>query len=436
MESTLSSTSVLLEERIRERRARVCVVGLGIAGLYQACELASAGFRVSGYDIDPDRVVAVNHGRSHLPDLGDPEVGRLVAEGLLVASADKEVLGTAEVVLVSVPTLVGPGATPAVGAVVEAARTIAATIEEPALVVMKSTAYPGMTDELVGGALRAAGRRVGDDCFLACAPERGDPGNRTLRSVAETPRVVAGATPVCRALAATLYEVLGSPVRLASSLAAAELAKLHENVFRFVNIAYSLELAEVCRALEVDAYEVVELASSKPFGFMPFFPGAGAGGMYLPVNVQFLRWAAKRAGASAVLLDAAVAANDAVPAQVVRQVEASLGRSVTGSKLALLGLTYKRGTSDVRGSPSVRIYEALVDIGAEVVVFDPHAVVADGLDIRMEAWNPARLSSFDAAILATDHPEFEPALLDVWAREVVDLRGITRVSRAQNGGPP
>ena len=422
-------TTVLLD-RIKDRSARIGVLGLGLAGLFQAYELASQGFEVVGYDIDAGRVAAVGEARSPVSDVPSDELRRLVTGGRLRPTCNPNHLADREIILISVPTTVTPDGDPRVADVKVAAETVAAHVQAGPLVVVKSTGYPGMTEEVVGLVLARRFGEPGHGFHLAFVPERGDAGNRTLASSGSLPKIISGASPLCRELAAALYADAGGPLHLASSIAVAEAVKLHENVFRFVNIAYANEMANLCRRAGIDPFEVVTLAATKPFGFMPFWPGAGVGGMYLPVNAAYWLWTARRYGCPAGIVESAIGQNRSLPIRVAAQVVerlASSGERPDGPRVALLGLGYKKGSGDTRNSPSIRVGEILTLLGLDVVGMDPYVPAGqDGLPFEIREWDPAYLETVDLAVLLTDHPEFAYETLRPFIDKLLDVRGLSR----------
>ncbi len=420
----------MLLGRIRDHTARVAVLGLGQAGLFQAYELAARGYEVVGYDVDVERVALVAKGESPVSDVPSSELATQVAGRRLVPTADPARLKDRHILLISVPTTLAQDSYPCVDEVRKAAQTIADHCAETPLVVVKSTGYPGLCQEVVAPILSRRFGEPGQGFYLAFVPERGDVGSRTLAGAAALPKVVAGMTTACSELAAALYREVGGPVHLASSLLVAEMVKLHENVYRFVNIAYVNEVASLCRTLGVDPFEVVDLAATKPFGFMPFRPGAGIGGQYLPINTAYLLWTAHRHGVMSRVLESAVTQNRRLPVEISGLVEgrlSDLGLSPTRARVVILGLGYKKGSGDVRGSPSLAVGEAVVALGAAVSGMDPHVRKRpEGLLFAWEEWDPVRLAEADLVVLVTDHDEFTAEILSPLGARLLDLRGVSR----------
>src|SRR2546425_2812538 len=278
-----------LADRIREHRARLAIIGQGYVGLPLAVAFGHAGFSVTGLDTDPDRITALNHGRSYIPDVESTDLQHLLGTGSYDATSDFSVLQQSDVVVICVPTPVGKSKDPDISYIIAAAEQVAAHFRLGQLVILESTTYPGTTEEVLLPLFEARGAKVGVDFFLAFSPERIDPGNRTF-TVKNTPKVVGGATPTCTRLATLLYRQIISTVARVSSPKVAELAKLYENMFRSVNIALVNEFAIMCRHLGVSSREVIDAAATKPFGFLPFYPGPGIGGHCIPVDPNYLAW--------------------------------------------------------------------------------------------------------------------------------------------------
>jgi UDP-N-acetyl-D-glucosamine dehydrogenase len=405
---------MLTVDDIESRTARVVVIGVGMAGLYQCFEFASHGFHVVGFDVDEELIGVLGEGHSPVPDVPDEDLRRLLALGRFEPTSDSTRLSGGDVFVISVPVVPTATGHPEVGSVGAAARLVARVATAP-LVVVKSTGYPGMTEEVVLPVLAGRFGEPGDGFCLVYAPERADPGSRTLSETSALPKVLGGLTPRCERLGRVLYEVMGGTVHVASSLATAELVKLHENVFRFVNISYVNELADVAERQGIDPIEVIDLAGTKPFGFMGFRPGAGVGGMYIPVNPVLMKSWVERGGATLETVDAAVAVNNTMASRVADRIAARAGRSLAGCVIAAMGLTYKPGSTDLRNSAATRVVEELARRGAFVVPIDPHAVGRHipGAATPVRDWTPAALQGVDIAVVLVAHPEFNSAPIAV-----------------------
>src|SRR5881396_2095196 len=371
-----------LNQRIETRTARLAIVGQGYVGLPVAVEFAATGFSVTGLDTDPDRVAALSFGRSCSPDVTNTDLMALLREGRYQATTDFGVLERSDVVIICVPTPLRKSKDPDIACVVAAGEAVAARFRPGQLVVLESTTYPGTTDELLLPMFRARRARIGEDLFLAFSPERIDPGNSIFK-VRDIPKVVGGVTPACTHLAAALYSTVVPRVREVSSPKVAELAKLYENVFRNVNIALANEFALMCRRLGVSAKEVIDAAATKPFGFMPFYPGPGIGGHCIPIDPLYLSWKLRLNGYEPRFIALADEINRSMPDHVVElTIEALNGRRrcLNGAGVLVLGIAYKRGVGDTRESPALEIIKLLRNRGAEVSYADPHvpSIAIDG----------------------------------------------------------
>ncbi len=370
MEQLLSSRTSF-RERIATRKAAVGIVGLGYAGLPLALEFAEVGFRVSGIDIDEERVAAVREGRSYLVDVPASRYDEV--EGRLNAGADYAAVADLDALTICVPTPLSKTRTPDISYIVSAAEEVAENLRAGQLIVLQSTTYPGTTEEIVLPILERSGLEVGVDFFLGYAPERVDPGNREF-SIRTTPKLVAGMTPECLERTELLYQQIIDPVISVSSPMVAETAKLHENSFRAVNIALANELALMCDRLGISVWDVIDAAATKPFGFMPHYPGPGLGGDCIPVVPHFLSWRLREYGYSAQLIDAAHEVNAQMPIYVVQKIADALnqqGMPIKGSRLLLLGMAYKPNIQDLRESPSLEVMRQLLLREGEVRYCDP-----------------------------------------------------------------
>ncbi len=413
----------------------MCVVGLGYVGLPLAVTFADAGFRVCGVDTDAKRVAAVNAGRSHVPDVPSETVARLVLDsGRLSASTGYDAVGESDAVLICVPTPLGKTKDPDVSYIVSAASEIAPRLREGALVVLESTTYPGSTEELVLPRLLegSAGRlEVGRDFFLAFSPERVDPG-RADWTIANTPKVIGGVTPACTEVASCLYGAAIAEVVRVSSSRAAEMVKLLENTFRAANIALANEMAIMCGHLGLDVWEVIDAASTKPFGFMPFYPGPGLGGHCIPVDPHYLVWKMRTLGYTARFIQLADEINSAMPHHVVLEITRALGsesKPLNGAKVLVLGVAYKPDVGDTRESPALDLIHLLRQQGACVSYHDPLApsIREAGLDMASvgTAGEPAlgeALSAADCVVIVTDHSSYDWADVVERSRLIVDTR--------------
>src|SRR5436309_3539946 len=418
-----------LNQRIETRTARLAIVGQGYVGLPVAVEFAATGFSVTGLDTDPDRVAALSFGRSCSPDVTNTDLMALLRQGRYQATTDFGVLERSDVVIICVPTPLRKSKDPDIACVVAAGEAVAARFRPGQLVVLESTTYPGTTDELLLPMFRAGRARIGEDLFLAFSPERIDPGNSIFK-VRDIPKVVGGVTPTCTRLAATLYSQIVPHIHEVSSPKVAELAKLYENVFRNVNIALANEFALMCRRLGVSTKEVIDAAATKPFGFMPFYPGPGIGGHCIPVDPLYLSWKLRLDGYESRFIALADEINRAMPAYVVdATVEAlnGLRRCLNGARIMALGVAYKRGVGDIRESPALEILKRLRDKGADVSYADPRvpSIVLDGTPLKSIEPTAQALTAADCVLILTDHPEFDYRQVVELASLVIDTRNAT-----------
>jgi UDP-N-acetyl-D-glucosamine dehydrogenase len=418
-----------LIERLRRREARISVIGQGYVGLPLAVEFARAGFAVSGLDNDPERVAALSAGRSHSPDVPDDDLTAVLRAQRYEPTTDFSVLRQSDVVIICVPTPLRKSKDPDISFVMVAAEQVAARFRPGQLIILESTTYPGTTKELLLPLFEARQARVGVDFFLAFSPERIDPANASFK-VRDIPKVVGGVTPACTRLASLLYREIVAEVFEVSSPTVAELAKLYENVFRNVNIALANEFALMCRRLDVGVREVIDAASTKPFGFLPFYPGPGIGGHCIAVDPFYLAWKMRLNGYEARFIHLADEINRAMPDHVVDLVTDALNqrhRCLNGATILALGVAYKRGVGDTRESPALEVLAKLLERGAEVAYADPY-VPEIGLGARkLKAVEPTDelLATADCVLILTDHPQFEYRRVAEVAQLVVDSRGAT-----------
>ena len=418
-----------LNQRIEARTARLAIVGQGYVGLPVAVEFAATGFSVTGLDTDPDRVAALSFGRSCSPDVTNTDLMALLREGRYQATTDFGVLERSDVVIICVPTPLRKSKDPDIACVVAAGEAVAARFRPGQLVVLESTTYPGTTDELLLPMFRARRARIGEDLFLAFSPERIDPGNSIFK-VRDIPKVVGGVTPACTRLAAALYSTVVPRVHEVSSPKVAELAKLYENVFRNVNIALANEFALMCQRLEVSTKEVIDAAATKPFGFMPFYPGPGIGGHCIPVDPLYLSWKMRLNGYEARFIALADDINRAMPGHVVTvviEVLNDIGRPLKGARILVLGVAYKRGVGDTRESPAHEIISMLLRRGADVAYADPHVPTfqIEGTELKAVDLTDEIVRQADCTLILTDHREFDFRRIVELAPLVVDTRNAT-----------
>ena len=423
-----------LLKRLESRNGRVCVIGLGYVGLSLAVELAKAGFTVRGVDLDGERVGLLNRGESYLVDVASSALQPLVGAGRLSASTEFSEAKDADALVICVPTPLRKTKEPDISFIISALESLLPHLRPGQLMVLESTTYPGTTEEVVQPRLEASGRIIGRDFFLAFSPERVDPGNKRF-TTATIPKVVGGVTPDCTRLAAALYRQVTNQVFEVSSPRVAETAKLLENTFRSVNIALANELAFACRKIGVDPWEVIEAASTKPFGFMPFYPGPGIGGHCIPVDPLYLSWKVRLTGYEAQFIALADQVNRAMPAHVVTLVGDSLndrGRALRGASVLVLGVTYKPDVNDVRESPALEIIEMLEGKGAHVSYADPFTpqLILDGVKLTAVEPTAEAIAAADCVLILTNHSAFDYATIAKRAVLVVDTRNALRTYKS------
>jgi UDP-N-acetyl-D-glucosamine dehydrogenase len=404
---------------------RIGIVGLGYVGLPLAVAFAEAGHEVRGLDLDPAKVEALNAGRSYIEDVPAAVLAPLGER--LRASADYADMAGCEAVIVCVPTPLTSSREPDLTYLIEAAHSIAAVLAPGQLVVLESTTYPGTTRERLAPILEESGLEVGSDVFVAFSPERIDPG-RTDYTIRTTPKLVGGLTPACTERARELYALVCDEVVVVSTPEAAELSKLLENVFRSVNIAFVNELAQLCDRLDIDVWEVIDAAATKPFGFMRFDPGPGMGGHCLPVDPFYLAFRAREQNFYPEFIELAGKVNQAQPAFCVERIERTLNQAakpVKGSKILILGASYKAGSGDTRESPALVILRLLTALEADVSYHDPFVPELPELGLASVDLDAA-LASTDLAAIVTAHPGIDYAGVVATAPRTLDFRGVTR----------
>jgi UDP-N-acetyl-D-glucosamine dehydrogenase len=420
-----------LHRAIESKEARVGVIGLGYVGLPLALAFADRGFRVLGFDVDERKVGQLNRGVSFIPHLDGRRIREAVEADRLEATSDFERLAEPDAIVICVPTPLDVHHEPDMTYIVATAEEIARRLRPGQLVVLESTTYPGTTDELMRDHLETGGLVLGSDFFLAFSPEREDPGNPKF-STTTIPKVVGGVDEVSGDLAEALYrQAIGEVVRV-SSARTAEATKLTENIFRAVNIALVNELKVIYERMGIDVWEVLDAAETKPFGFMRFNPGPGWGGHCIPIDPFYLTWKAREYGAYTRFIELAGEINTRMPVHVVERIAAALneaGKPLKGSRILVLGLSYKPNISDDRESPSYRLMDLLDERGAEVAFHDPHVPViqpsrehAHWAGLESVPWDRQSVEAYDVVVIATDHAAVDYARLAEWARLIVDTR--------------
>jgi UDP-N-acetyl-D-glucosamine dehydrogenase len=420
-----------LLKRIADRSARVGIIGLGYVGLPLALIFEEAGFAVTGFDVDPGKPDALRRGESYIRHIGAERVARAFSRGRITATTDFDGLATCDAIIVCVPTPLGRHREPDLSFIRVTAEAIAPRLHPGQLVVLESTTYPGTTREELVPRFTARGLTPGVDLFVAFSPEREDPGNKSFHTQ-NIPKVVGGLEPASQEVAVALYAAAVAKVVAVSSPEIAEAAKILENVFRAVNIALANEMKLVLDRMGINVWEVIEAAKTKPFGFMPFYPGPGLGGHCIPLDPFYLTWKAAEHGVWARFIELAGEVNTAMPHYVVDRTSRALnghGRSVKGSKILVLGLSYKADIDDDRESPSFEIIELLRDAGAEVAYCDPYIPETKpkrAHDLRLVSvpCTAEEFARYDAVLISTAHSDFKNAALYAGAKLVVDTRNL------------
>ncbi len=418
----------MLEEKIRSRRARVGIVGLGYVGLPLAVEFARAGFSVTGIDVSEQKAKRVNAADSYVGDVPSATLGPLVEAGKLRATSDFDAVLELDTINICVPTPLRKTKDPDMSFIVASCQAIAGRFHDGMLVILESTTYPGTTDELVLPMLAKGGRQVGRDFFLCFSPERVDPGNPNYQTV-NIPKVVGGCTPACTEMGRLFYSQALQRVVPVSSTQVAEMVKLLENTFRMINIGLVNEIALMCDRMGINVWEVIDAAATKPFGFMPFYPGPGLGGHCIPIDPFYLSWKTKQAGIEARFIELAGYINGQMPHFVVDKIQGALndaGKPVKGSRIHVMGVAYKRDIDDMRESPALDVILLLQRRGAEVSYSDPHvpALRMDGLDLKAQP--ETAVEACDCAVIVTDHSAFDYASLIERAPLIVDTRNAVK----------
>jgi UDP-N-acetyl-D-glucosamine dehydrogenase len=421
-----------LTKRITSRTARAGVIGLGYVGLPLAMAIARAGFPVSGFDVDPQKPALLQAGQSYIDAVSNSELMRHVTEGRFTATTDLEGLAACDVIIICVPTPLTRQREPDMTYVEIAARDIVQRLRPGQLVVLESTTYPGTTEEIIRPILETTGLKSGQDFFIGFSPEREDPGNRDFNTTT-IPKVVAGDGPEAQSLITTFYGAVVEHVVPVSSPATAEAVKITENIFRAVNIALVNELKLIYDAMGIDVWEVIDAAKTKPFGFMPFYPGPGLGGHCIPIDPFYLTWKSREFEVPTRFIELAGELNTAMPRYVVKRLEEALdshlGLSLGKARILLIGLAYKKNVSDVRESPTFKLMEIIEKRGAICHYHDPHvAAIPHTREHAAFTGRPSvplstdTLADYDAVLISTDHDAVDYGLIAREARLIIDTR--------------
>jgi UDP-N-acetyl-D-glucosamine dehydrogenase len=422
-----NSTAIELLNKIESRKATIGVVGLGYVGLPLAVEKAKAGFKVIGFDVQQSRVDLVNSGVNYIGDVVDEELSKITKSKQLEATTDYSRIKEVDAVAICVPTPLDKYQQPDTSYVESSGAEIARFMHEGMLIVLESTTYPGTTQEVLRPILEKSGLEVGSGFFLAYSPERVDPGNKHYNTK-NTPKVVGGITPACTEIASLLYKsVLEGDVHQVSSPAVAEMEKILENTFRHLNIALANEMAVLCNRMGIDVWEVIDAAATKPYGFMPFYPGPGLGGHCIPIDPFYLTWKAREYNYHTKLIELAGEINNAMPEFVIERSMKILNndkKALNGAKVVVLGVAYKKDIDDVRESPSLEIMELLTVNGADWVAVDSYVknFKLDGKVYETVELTQDLIESADLVLIATDHSDFDYEMIARSASSIFDTR--------------
>lgn len=422
-------------DRIERRAMTPCIIGLGYVGLPLSVEMAQAGFDVIGVDRNAKKVDMLNHGESYVQDVHRSDLQAVIQSGKLRVTTDPEVVRSVDAISICVPTPLRKTKDPDLTYILDAVTTVQKHVKPGAIVVLESTTYPGTTDEILGQAMIRRGLTPGCDVFIAFSPERVDPGN-PVYGTKNTPKVIGGVTPLCGEMAAALYRNVVEEVVVVSSARVAEMVKLLENTFRSVNIGLVNEMAMMCDRMGIDVWEVIKAASTKPFGFMPFYPGPGTGGHCIPLDPQYLSWKAKTFNFYNRFIELASDINGNMPRYAVGRISEVLntrGKCLSQARILVLGAAYKKDINDVRESPSLEIINLLIKSGAQVYYNDPYVPQLSTVAGTMKSSpvDSGTLRDYDCVIVGTDHSDYDMKAICENAKTVFDTRNATRDARGQ-----
>jgi UDP-N-acetyl-D-glucosamine dehydrogenase len=426
----------MLEEKLINKTAVIGVVGLGYVGLPLSTAFAETGFRVLAFDVQQSKVDLVNKGESYIADIESKRLSEIVRGGRLSATSDQSRIADVDALCICVPTPLTKTKDPDLSYVVGESKTIAKYLKRGQLIILESTTYPGTTRDLMLPILESSGLKAGMDFYLAFSPERVDPGSKKY-TIRNTPKVVGGIDSRSTELASLLYRQVADTVIPVSCPEVAELTKVFENVFRDVNIALVNELTLLCEKMGISVWEVIDTSATKPFGFMPFYPGPGVGGHCIPLDPYYLAHKAREYDFHTRFIELAAEVNEKMPYYVVSRLMDALnsrGKSLKDARIIVLGVTYKKDISDIRESPALKLVQLLHDKGADVCYNDPHVprVEHEGLDLESQDLTDERVASADCLVIATDHTVYNYADLVAKAALIFDARGATRRIKAEN----
>ncbi|MCX7994608.1 MAG: nucleotide sugar dehydrogenase [candidate division WOR-3 bacterium] len=419
--------SGMLKKLIKTKKAKVGIIGMGYVGLPLALELCRCGFKTIGIDIDKERVDKINSGISFIDDVPEEELAKFVKQKMIRATTDYRILKDVDIIMICVPTPVNVNKEPDLNPIINSSENIAKILRKDHLVILKSTTFPETTEKIVLPILERSGLKVGRDFYLAFCPERIDPGNKKF-GIANTPAVVGGITKKCTEITAEFYKKFVNQVVPVSSARTAEMTKLLENTFRNVNIALVNEFAQLCERMgNINIWEVIEAAKTKPFGFMPFYPGPGVGGHCIPVDPYYLSYKAREYDFHTVFIELSARINEEMPYFVVNKTIEELSKSgvcPAKAKVLLLGMAFKKDISDLRDSPAIRVYQIIKDKVAKLEYNDPHVPYFEhnGKRIKSVKLNFQRLKEYDAVVILTDHSAYDYNKILKYSKLIIDTR--------------
>lgn len=420
-----------LIKKLEQKSAKIGIIGMGYVGLPLALEFCKVGFDVTGIDLDKKKIDSINNGKSYIEDATDADIGSAVRQGRLHATTDFSVLQQLDTVSICVPTPLRKTKDPDISYIISATKEIKKYLHPGQLIVLESTTYPGTTDEIILPELEGSGLKVGVDFFLAFSPERIDPVNK-LFNTKNTPKIIGGVTLKCTESARALYSQAVDKIITVGSTRAAEMVKLLENTFRAVNIGLVNEIAIICNKLGMDVWEIIDAAATKPFGFMPFYPGPGLGGHCIPVDPLYLSWKLKMFNYNARFIELASEVNTNMPYFVVTKVFDALNahrKSINGSNILILGAAYKKDVGDVRESPALDVIRLLKDKGGVISYNDPHIPLLheDNMDLRsIDLSDYSALNNYDCTVIVTNHSSYDYKKVVECSNIVVDTRNATK----------
>ena len=421
-----------LKSKIKNKSARLGVVGLGYVGLPLAVEKAKAGFNVLGFDIQKEKIDMVNAGHNYIGDVVNEDLAAIVASGHLKATTDYAAVAQCDCVCIAVPTPLDKHQQPDISYVKTSTESIVPYMHKDMLIVLESTTYPGTTEELLKPILETSGLKCGVDFYLAFSPERVDPGNLIYKTK-NTPKVVGGITPECTEIAATMYEmVLEAPVHRVSSPAIAEMEKILENTYRNINIGLVNELAILCNKMGISIWEVIDAAKTKPYGFQAFYPGPGLGGHCIPLDPYYLSWKAREFGFHTSMIESSMMINDRMPEYCVERAMHILNRqkkAINGAKVLVLGVAYKQDIDDYRESPAIRVIEHLLRVGADVAFYDPWVSEFREGELTMKGLSELcalRLEEADLVMVTAAHSDVDYAFVQKHAKAIFDTKNVMK----------